>query len=147
MKCYQPEVYFAREVEDKNNEEFVEVITLSLTRGAAFLVTIAGISCNALINTGAMQSCISETFYNQLMLLQLLKVFHLSGTSASGSTLIPMGIIHLFKLGGHSFEFNFIVCRNLTRPVILGHDFIQKYQIGLGLFDTRKGLLTLEDKM
>ena len=30
MKCYQPEVYFAREIEDKNKEEIVEVITLSL---------------------------------------------------------------------------------------------------------------------
>ena len=59
-----------------------------------------------------------------------------------------MGIIQCpFKLGGHSFEFNFIVCRNLTRPIILGLDFKQKHQIWLGWSDTRKGLLTLEDKM
>ena len=41
MKCYQPEVYFTNEIEEKNEEEFVEVVTLSLTRGVAFLVTIA----------------------------------------------------------------------------------------------------------
>ena len=62
MKCYQPEVYFASENEDKNKEVFVEVITLSLIRGAAFPVTVAGVSCNTLIDTGARRSCISETF-------------------------------------------------------------------------------------
>ena len=54
MKCYQPEVYFASEIEDKNKEEFVEVITLSLSSGAAFPVTITGVNYNALINTSAM---------------------------------------------------------------------------------------------
>ena len=82
------------------------------------------------------------------MLPWLLKAFCFLVTSAPGSTLCPMGIIqYLFKLGGHSFEFNFIVCRNLTRPDILGLDFMQKHQIGLIWSVTRKGLLTLEDKM
>ena len=86
MKCYQPEVYLASKIEDKNKEEFVEVITLSLTKGATFPVTIAGVNCNALIHTGATRSCISETFYNHLILPWLLKAFCLSVTSASGST-------------------------------------------------------------
>ena len=38
------------------------VITLNLTRGSAFPVTIAEVNCNALIDTGATGSCISETF-------------------------------------------------------------------------------------
>ena len=123
MKCYQPGVYFASEIENKNKEEFVEVITLSLTRGAAFPVTIAGVNCHSLINTDATRSCISETFYNQLMLP--VKAFQLLVTSASGSTLCPKGIAQCpFRLGGHSFEFNFIICQNLTRPIILGLDFM-----------------------
>ena len=65
----------------------MEVITLSLTRGDAFLVKTAGVNCKTLINTGATRSYISETFYNLLMLPQLLKTFHLVVTSASGSTL------------------------------------------------------------
>ena len=68
--------------------------------------------------------------------------------SASGSTLCPMIIAKCpFKLGGHSFELNFIVCNNLTRPIILGLDFMYKHQIGLSWSDIRKGLLNLEDKM
>ena len=92
MKCYQLEVYFTSEIEDKNKEEFVEVITLSLTRGATFPVTNAGVSFNALINTGVTRSCICETFYNQFMLPWLLKGFHLVATFASSSTLCPLGI-------------------------------------------------------
>ena len=95
-----------------------------------------------------MRSCINETFYNQLMFLHLLKAFHLLVTSASSSTLCPIGIIQCpFKLGEHSFEFNFIVCRNLTRPIILGQDIMQKHQIRLGWLDTGKGLITLGDKV
>ena len=105
MKCYQLDVHFANEIEDMNKEDFVEVILLSLTRGATFPVTIAGVNCNALIDTNAARSCISETFYNQLMLPQLLKAFHPVVTSASGSTLCPMGIVQCpFQLGGHSLS-------------------------------------------
>ena len=111
MKCYQSEVYFVSKIDDKNKEEFVEVITLSLTRDTAFPITIAGINFSALIDTSATRSCISETFYNQLTLPWLLKAFCLAGASASSNTLGLMGIVQcLFKLGGHSFQFNFIVC-------------------------------------
>ena len=68
MKCYQPDMHFANEIEYKNREQFMEVITLSLTKGATFLVTIAGVNCNALMYTSAMRSCRSDTFYDQLML-------------------------------------------------------------------------------
>ena len=108
MKCYQPGVYFASEIEDKNKENFMKGVTLSLTKGTAFPVTFAGVNCNALIDTSAIRSCISEIFNNQFMLLQLLKAFCPVVTSASGSTLCLMGIVQcLFKLGGHSFESQF----------------------------------------
>ena len=57
MKCYQPEVYFTSESQDKNKEKFVEVITLSMISGGIFPVTIAGVNCNDLIDTGTMRSC------------------------------------------------------------------------------------------
>ena len=109
MKYYQTDMYFAHEIEDKNKEAFVEVVTHNLTRGATFLVTIVGVNCNALLNTGTTRSCISEAFYHQVMLPKLLKAFHLAVTSASGSNLCPMGIAQCpFQLGGDSFEFNFM---------------------------------------
>ena len=53
MKCNQPEVYFIREIEDKNKEEFVKDVILGLTRGTTFLVKTAGVNCNILIHTSA----------------------------------------------------------------------------------------------
>ena len=147
MKCYQPEVYFASEIEDNNKQKFMEVVTLNLAGCATFPVTTAGVTCNALTDTSAIRSCINEAYYNQLMLLWLLKAFCFPVTSASGSTLCPMGIVQCpFKLGGHYFEFNFIVCQNLTRPIIFGLDFMHKHHIGLSWSDTGKGLIALEDK-
>ena len=62
MTDEMPEVYFTSEIKDKDKEEFVEVITLSLTSGAAFLVIVTGDICNTLTDTGATRSCISKTF-------------------------------------------------------------------------------------
>ena len=119
-------MHFTNEIEDKNKEEFVESITLSLTRGVAFLVTIAGISCNALIDNRATRSYINKTFYNQLMLPQLLKAFCFAVASATGSTLHLMGIVQcLFQLGGHSFEFSFIVCQNLMTYYIASQLYVE----------------------
>ena len=79
------------------------------------------------------------------MLPQQLKAFCLAVMSASGSSLCPMGIEQCpFQLDGHCFEFNIIVCFNLTRPIILGPNFKHKHQIGLTWSDIEKGLHTLK---
>ena len=47
-----------------------------------------------------------------------------------GSNLTPLGMIHCsFELGKISFNSNLIVCRNLTRPLILGRDFLLQHHI------------------
>ena len=82
------------------------------------------------------------------MLLQLLTTSHLVVMSASYSALCPMGVVQCpFQLGAHSFELSFIVCWNLTRPIILGLDFMCKHQIGLNWSDNGKWILTLKHKV
>ena len=45
--------------------------------------------------------------------------------SANGSNLAPIGLVNsTFVLGDITFNCNFIVCKNLTRPLILGRDFL-----------------------
>ena len=45
--------------------------------------------------------------------------------SATGSNLIPLGLINCsFELGKIKFNGDFILCKNLTRPLILGTDFL-----------------------
>ena len=52
--------------------------------------------------------------------------------TASESSLCPTGTITCdFKLGKQPFSFEFIVCRALSRPCILGLDFLRKYKIEL----------------
>ena len=46
------------------------------------------------------------------------------------SNLTPLGMIHCsFELGKIKFNSNLIVCRNLTRPLILGRDFLLQHHI------------------
>ena len=58
------------------------------------------------------------------------KLKNISVKSATGSNLTPLGMIHCsFKLGKIKIHSNLIVCRNLTRPLILGRDFLLQYHI------------------
>ena len=86
--------------------------------------------CNALIDTGATKSCISESYYQQLPDIQMQKLNHISVRSATGSNLTPLGIVHCsFELGKIIFSNSLIVCRNLTQPLILERDFLLQHNI------------------
>ena len=86
--------------------------------------------CNALIDTGATKSCISERYYQQLPSTKMQKLKNISVKSATGSNLTPLGMIHCsFELGQIKFNSNLIVCRNLTRPLILERDFLLQHHI------------------
>ena len=58
------------------------------------------------------------------------KLTNISEKSATGSNLTPLGKIQCsFKLGKMKFHSNFIICRNLTQPLILGRDFLLQHDI------------------
>ena len=58
------------------------------------------------------------------------KLRNISVKSATGSNLTPLDVIHCsFELGKISLNSNLIVCRNLTRPLILGRDFLLQHHI------------------
>ena len=81
--------------------------------------------CHVLIDTGATRSCISEKYYQSLPLTKIQFVQNISVRSATGSNLTPLGLINCsFELGKVKFNSDFIVYRNLTRPLILGRDFL-----------------------
>ena len=86
--------------------------------------------CHSLIDTGATKSCISGKYYQLLPSIELQKLRNISVRSATGSNLTPLGMIHCsFELGKMKFNSNLIVCRNLTRPLILGRDFLLQHHI------------------
>ena len=62
--------------------------------------------------------------------------------SATGSNLAPIGLINCtFELGGTKFNCDFIVCRNLTRPLILGRDFLIQNHISVRYAENGKWIL------
>ena len=53
--------------------------------------------------------------------------------SASGTNLEPIGITtYTFKLGQQDYTQNFIVCKKLTRNIILGRDFLKDNRLHVG---------------
>ena len=116
--------------------------------GATVPATLEHTLCNALVDTGATRSCLSEEYYQQLLLPGLKPVHKLQVRTAPGSRLCPTGTITCdFKLGKQPFSFEFIICRGLSRPCILGLDFLRKYKIGIGWSPNGKFQLDLHQQV
>ena len=116
--------------------------------GATVPATLEHTLCNALVDTGVMRSCLSEEYYLQLLLPGLKPVHKLQVRTASGSSLCPTGTVTFnFRLGKQLFSFEFIVCRGLSRPCILGLDFLRKYKIGIGWSPNGKFQLDLHQQV
>ena len=106
------------------------MVTIGNAMGATIPVAFGQTRCNVLIDTGAMKSCMSQTFYQQIMLPTMRSIYTYQVKSATGSNLCPMGIIGCeFKIGDRGYKTDFVVCKNLTRPCILGIDFLRKHNI------------------
>ena len=70
-----------------------EEVIIGTKQGTTFPTKIGTSICNALIDTGATKSCISEKYYQQLSDIQMQKLSHINVRSATGSNLTPLGII------------------------------------------------------
>ena len=107
-----------------------EEVIIGMEQGTTFPTKIGTTVCNTLIDTGTTKSCISERYYQQLPSTKMQSLKNISVKSATGSNLTPLGMIHCsFELGKITFNSNLIVCRNLTRPLILGRDFLLQHHI------------------
>ena len=107
--------------EDDNIVNHMEEVVIRSEQGTTFPTKVGTTLCNALIDTGATRSCMSETYYRKLQLNKIHILSNIHVRSATGSNLSPLGIVNCtFELGKTEFESDFIVCKNLTRPLILG---------------------------
>ena len=114
---------------NEDNVSHTEEVIIGSEQGTTFPTKIGTTMCNALIDTGAMRSCTSEKYYQKLHLAKIHLLQNIIVKSATGSNLAPVGLVPCtFELEKTKFSSDFIVCKNLTKPLILGSDFlIQNY--------------------
>ena len=107
-----------------------EPVVIGTERGTTFPIDIQGSKCNALIDTGATRSCISEAYFKTLPQQNLKGLHKVAVRSASGSSLAPVGFMTCdITLGNETFQHDFVVCKHLMRPLILGREFLYKNEL------------------
>ena len=85
--------------------EFIGQIVIGTERGTTFPINIQGSKCNALIDTGATISCISEAYFKTLPQQNLKGLHRVAVRSASGSSLAPIGFMTCnITLGNKTFQ-------------------------------------------
>ena len=137
---YAPDQYY-KEIEntfcqseklDKYGMDHTEAVVIGSEQGTTFPTKIGAMVCNALIDTGAIRCCISEEYYRKLQLTKIHLLQNVNVRSATGSYLAPIGLVNCtFVLGDITFNCDFIVCKNLTRLLILGRDFLLQNHISV----------------
>ena len=119
-----------------------EDVVIGTEHGMTFHTQIGISVCHALIDTGATRSCISEKYYQSLPLTKIQLIQNISVRSVTGSDLTPIGLINCsFELGKVKFNSDFILCKNLTRPLILGRDFLIQNHVRVQYADDGKCIL------
>ena len=135
------------EIIEKEHIDSAEEVIIGSEQGTTFPTKVGSTICNALIDTGATKSCMSESYCKTLHLDSLHSVVNTRVKSATGSNLSPLGIVNCpLKLGNMTFVNDFIVCQNLTRPLILGKDFLMKNHITVRYAENGKCLLKFQQE-
>ena len=147
---YEPNQYY-KDIEitfcqleklDKYGIDHTEEVGIGLEQGTTFPTKIGTAVYNALTDTGATRCCISEEYYRKLQLTKIHLLQNVSVRSATGSNLAPIGLVNCtFVLEDITFNCDFIVCKNLTRPLILGRDFPNQNHISVRYSENGKCIL------
>ena len=97
---------------------------------------IGSTSLQTLVDTGAGPSCIAEhvmlssPFFKQLVI----KKCERKAFSVSGAPVVTLGTVDSeFKLNGASYTHTFIILRGLIHPMLLGLDFLTKFNANIQL--------------
>ena len=86
----------------------------------------------ALFNIGATCSCISHHLFQKISDRADMTRTSLQVNVASRTFLGPIGIVPLIcDINDHVFVHNFIICKKLKQPLIVGLDFAQRYKTGI----------------
>ena len=114
------------------------------TEGTVFLTSIRQTKINSLFDTGATKSVMSGEMYKRLKLGPLDTKGLPKVVGADGTSLGAMGRISCeISIGERTFKQTFLVCQNITRPVILGKDFARDNCAGVHWTENNTRMLTI----
>ena len=94
------------------------------------------VSIQALIDTGAKLSCISEQLLHCNELFKSLKIRKCDRRAygVNGEPVVTLGLVDVeFKIGGLVFTHTFTILRGLIHPMLLGMDFLVRYKAMINL--------------
>ena len=129
------------------NDNHTEEVVIGSELGMRFSTKIGTTVCNALIDTGATRSCMSEKYYKKLPLAKIHSLQNINVKLATGNYLAPVGLVNCtFELGGTKFRCDFIVCKNLTRPFILGRDFLIQNHVSVRYSENGRCILDYQQQ-
>ena len=132
---------------DESNINHTEEDNIGSEQGTTFPTKIGNTMCNALIDTGTTRSCRSKKYYKKLQLAKIHLLQNINVKSATSSNLAPVGLVNCtFELGKVKFSGDFIVCKNLTRPLILGRDFLIQNHVSVRYSENGKCILDYQQQ-
>ena len=126
----------------------VFTIDKGTVQGTTFKIDTGGFVFSCLFDSGAEISCMNMDTVVTLGLLGKLTRSSVTVNTASGQNMGVAGDLQVnFKIGRkYSFTQMFVVCENLTRPFILGADFMSKHYMKLGWAPGKKRTLGYLDE-
>ena len=103
--------------------------------------------CDALIDAGAAGGCVSGRYCKRLHLAKIHLLQNINVKSATGSNLATVGLVNCtFGIGGTKFGSDFIVCRGLTGPLVLGRDFLIQNHVSIKYSENGKCMLDCQQQ-
>ena len=111
---------------EENSTTYINVVlSRNATMASEFPVKVNDCSTTCLLDTGASHACMSyECFKNAFLKGHLKEIRCIKVENASRKSMEPKGLCKAtVTLGPKDFIHTFIVCKELTRSVILGLDF------------------------
>ena len=115
--------------------------------GTVFPTSINETKINSLFDTGDTKSVMSGEMYKRLKLGPLNTIRLPKVVGADGTSLGAMGRISCeINIEEQTFKQTFLVCQNITRPVILGKDFARDNCAGVHWMEDNTRMLTINLK-
>ena len=129
-------------------EKEVFFINTGKTKGTTFKIKVKDLVFSSLFDTGVQVSCIKYDTVTKMGLLHKISDSSTCIRTANGQDVGVRGSIMInFKIGSCSFTNKFVVCNGITRPFILGEDFLSHHCFKLGWTDDNKRFTEYKGKV